>query len=48
MNSEDTKERNFEIFEILPEGWKIVPLKGIGNIVTGNTPSRSDLANYGE
>lgn len=47
MNSEDTKERNFEIFEILPEGWKIVPLKGIGNIVTGNTPSRSDLANYG-
>lgn len=32
----------------LPRGWKVVPVEAVGQIVTGNTPSKSVAAYYGD
>jgi len=48
MKSECDGLSNFEIdAEDLPDGWKIVLLKDVGEIITGNTPSREESAYYG-
>src|SRR5690606_31666302 len=31
----------------MPQGWKVVPVESVGQIITGNTPSKSIAAYYG-
>jgi type I restriction enzyme S subunit len=38
--------KNNQIQKNIPNGWSIVPLGSLGEIVTGNTPSTKDSSNY--
>ena len=36
-----------KIEQKIPEGWSVKKLKDVANVITGSTPSTSDLTNYG-
>ena len=35
------------VFGIIPKEWEVKRIKDIGTVVTGSTPSTSDMENYG-